>query len=162
MLYRLQNGMPLLVPGDGRTFIHISSGYNTGRMVAELAGSAKAFGEEYTLAHPIPMEYVDYLRLFADAVGKEPVRVHVPSNLVLSLTHPELKNNLLAELAEFNLYFSVAHFRSYFPDYEFESLKATARRAVRWQFDNGNITYTPNIDDQIVTAYQRCTAQFSL
>jgi nucleoside-diphosphate-sugar epimerase len=162
LLYRLQNGMPLLVPGDGRTLIHVSSGYNTGRMVAALAGSAKAIGKEYTLAHPVPMEYADYLRLFADSVGKEPVLVHVPSDLVLSLSHPDLENNLLAELAQHNLYFSVARFMADFPDFEFEPLEAAARRAVCWQVDHGHVTYSPSIDDRIVAAYEKCMAQFKL
>ncbi|MBV5336695.1 MAG: hypothetical protein J0653_01420, partial [Deltaproteobacteria bacterium] len=131
------------------------------RMIAALAGSAQAIGKEYTLANPVPMEYVNYLRLFADALGKEPVLVHVPSNLVLSLTHPDLENNLLAELAQYNLYFSVARFMADFPDFEFEPLETAARRAVRWQVDHGHVTFTPCIDDQIVAAYEKCMAQFS-
>jgi len=162
LLWRLQNGLPLLVPGDGRTLIHVSSGYNTGRMVAALAGDSRAIGQEYTLAHYAPLEYANYLRMFADVVGKEPVFVHVPSDLVLSLAHPELENNLLAELAQYNLHFSVAHFMADFPDFEFEPLEAAARRAVRWQFDHGLVRYAPCIDDQIVAAYRKCMAQFSL
>jgi nucleoside-diphosphate-sugar epimerase len=162
LLYCLQNGLPLLVPGDGRTLIHVSSGYNTGRMVSKLAGSTQAIGKEYTLAHPTPMEYADYLHLFANAVGKEPMLVHVPSDLVLSLTHPDMKNNLLAELAQYNLYFSVAHFLADFPDFEFEPLEVAARRAVRWNFANGLVEYKPNIEERIISAYQRCMAQFSL
>lgn len=162
LLSRLQNGMPLLVPGDGRTLIHVSSGYNTGRMISAIIGSTKAIGQEYTLASPAPMEYTHYLHMFADAAGKEPMLVHVPSDLILSLTHPDLENNLLAELAQFNLYFSVARFMSDFPDFEFEPLEAAARRAVRWQFERGLVTYSPCIDDQIIAAYQKCMAQFSL
>lgn len=81
LLYRLENGMPLFVPGDGRTLIHVSSGFNTGRMIAKLVGCVKTIGREYTLAHPAPMEYMDYLRLFADGMGRKPVMVHVPSDL---------------------------------------------------------------------------------
>jgi hypothetical protein len=40
-------------------------------MVSALAGSTQAIGKEYTLAHPTPMDYVDYLHLFSGAVGKE-------------------------------------------------------------------------------------------
>jgi nucleoside-diphosphate-sugar epimerase len=162
LLYRLENGMPLFVPGDGRTLIHVSSGFNTGRMIAKLVGCVKTIGREYTLAHPAPMEYMDYLRLFADGMGRKPVMVHVPSDLVLSLTHPDLKNNLLAELAQYNLHFSIERFMSDFPDFEFEPLEAATRRAVRWQFEHGLVTYRPCIDDQIVSAYQRRLAQFSL
>ena len=72
------------------------------------------------------------------------------------------KNNLLAELAQYNLYFSVAHFLADFPDFEFEPLEAAARRAVHWNLANGLVEYKPNLEDQIIAAYQRCMAQFSL
>jgi len=162
ILYRLQNNMPLLVPGDGRTLIHVSSGYNTGRMVATLAGNEKAIGNEYTLASPSAMEYSDYLRLFAGALDKEPVLVNIPSQLILSLKHPDLEGNLLEELAQYNLSFSIDRFLADCSGFEFEPLEIAARRLVRWNFANGLVEYKPNIDDRIIEVYTQFTGKISL
>jgi nucleoside-diphosphate-sugar epimerase len=161
LLYRLQNEMPLLAPGDGRTLVHVSSGYNTGRMVAALVGNANAMDREYTLASPSAMEYIDYLRLFAGVLGKEPVLVNIPSQLILSLQHPDLWGNLLEELMQYNLSFSIARFLSDCPDFEFEPLKMAAQRAVEWNLKN-DLVYKPNIEDWLISAYQSCLAKFSL
>ena len=161
LLYRIQNEMPLLAPGDGRILIHVSSGYNTGRMVAALAGNAKAVDREYTLASPSAMEYVDYLRLFAATLGKEPVLVNIPSQFILSLQHPDLRGNLLEELMQFNLLFSIDRFWSDCPDFEFEPLEMAAQRAVEWNLAQG-LVYKPGIEDRLISAYQSCLAKFSL
>lgn len=150
------------MPGDGRTLIHVSSGYNTGRMISVMTGCDKTIGKVYNLASPTPMEYVEYLRMFANAIGTEPVMVFVPSNLVLSIKHADMENNLLEELAQFNLYFSIESFQSDFPDVVFEPLEIAAQRVVSWQFEHNLVKYGPCIDDRIIAEYQRCIKGFSL
>ncbi len=71
-----------MIPGDGTTLLHASSGYNTGRMVARLVLEEEARNKIYNLAHPTVMEYENYIRMFAEPLGKEPVLVHIPSEVI--------------------------------------------------------------------------------
>lgn len=162
LLYRLQKGLPVLVPGDGTTLLHVSSGYNTGRMVARLVLQQQALNNCYNLAHPTVMDYENYIRLFAACLCVLPNLVCIPSDVILSVHVPEMENNLLAELARYNIFFSIDKFLQDYPGFIFEPLEDAARRAVAWNIETGTINSQPVIDDRIITAYQKALEMFKV
>jgi hypothetical protein len=86
------------------------------------------------------------------------VLMYVSSNLVISLTHLDLKNNPKAELGQVTPYLSVVRLRPDFSDFEFESLKAAARYVAHLQFDKDSIAFSLFLNEQIVAVSQ----QFSM
>ena len=122
----------------------------------------QTIGRGYTCAHPDFMTYADYVRLFARVVGREPVLVCIPSDVILAVRVPEMANNLLDELTRFNVAFSIRRFLADFPDFQFEPLEDAARRAVEWNFAQGHVTHTDVIDDHIIAAYQACLRDFTV
>ena len=162
LIHRLRNRLPILVPGDGTTLIHVSSGYNTGRMAAALIGVSMAIGNEYTLAHPEFTDYAGYMRLLGSALDVEPVLACVPSDVILSVDDPAMEGNLLAELLRYNIAFSADRFMADVPGFEFEPLETAARRAVEWNVERGLITDAPIIDDRIIAAFHARTRGFAI
>ncbi len=152
MLLRLKNHLPILVPGGGNTLIHASSAYNTGRMIAQLAGHAASIGKTYNCGHPTPMTHDEYVMLFADALGVKPKLVHIPFEILLSLRLPEIEEEILPILSRFNLYFSTEAFVKEFPGFEWElSLEEAAKQYVEHNYRAGNLAgpFVEDFEDRI-------------
>lgn len=162
LIHRLRNRLPILVPGDGTTLLHVSSGCNTGRMTVALIGLPQAIGNEYTLAHPGFTDYAGYVRLLGRALGVEPVLACVPTDVILSVDDPAMEGNLLAELLRYNIAFSADRFMTDVPEFEFEPLETAARRAVEWNVRHGRITDAPIVDDRIIAAFHARTRDFAI
>lgn len=160
-IYRLQHGLPILIPGDGTTLIHASSGFNAGRMTTALIHLPAAIDNDYTLAHPEAMEYEQYIRLFAGALGVEPNLVFIPTEVILSVRDPAMDGNLLAELLRYNIQFSIEKFQRDVPDFVFELLLPAAKRAVDWILASERVTDAEIIDDRIIRAYQHALTHFT-
>lgn len=156
MISRLRKGKPILVPGGGNTLIHVSSAYNTGQMIAMIAGHQPSIGKSYTCGHPVPITHDEYVELFAKAVGAEPNLVHIPFEILLDLKIPEIDNGILLTLSRHNLFFSVEEFRKDFPDFKWElSLEAAARHYVEQNDRDGNFAGTEdgNFEDRVINAW---------
>lgn len=164
LLSRLRAGRPVVVPGDGQTFIHPGSAFNTGRMIAEIILEPAAIGHDFTCAHPSFMTADDYYRLFARALGVEPVLVHVPKDLLLPLEMKVIPDNLLSELTQFHVAFSVEKFRSFFPDFAWtKSLEQAAREYVEYHDARGNIPKVgEGYEDRILAAWEACRESFRI
>jgi len=156
MIPRLRAGKPILVPGGGNTLIHVSSAYNTGRMIAQLARNHACIGRAYNCGHPTPMTHDEYVGLFAGVLGVEPKLVHIPFEILMSLGMPEIDDDILPILSRFNLHFSIDEFSREFPDFKWElSLEDAARQYVEYNdrigtFDDPN---TENFEDRIIKAW---------
>lgn len=154
LITRLRNQMPILIPGDGTTLVHVSSAWNTGRMIARLAGEAQALGCDYTTGHPTFMTHHDYVQLFASAVGAEPVMVHIPSDLILRC--PGSEDSLLRVLTGFNVAFSTERFAAHYPDFRWDyPLEQAARDYIAYHDHAGDFPSPGEeiFDDRLIRAW---------
>jgi nucleoside-diphosphate-sugar epimerase len=165
LIPRLREGRPVLIPGDGTTLLHASVAYNTGRMIAQLAGAPVAEGKSYTCGHHSVTTHEGYVRLFAAAVGVEPNLAYVPTTLIRGMDTPEVNELLLWDVTGYNLFYSVDQFRNDFPDFVWEqTLEQAAQEYVEYNDGTGLFrTSEPEIlEDRIVTAYQACLEGFEV
>jgi uncharacterized protein YbjT (DUF2867 family) len=95
MLRRLQEGRPIVVPGDGTTLFQPGTGADTGRLMSRVVGEPRAYGRVFTCAGPQVMTHDDYVMAMAAVVGVRPTLVHVPSDLMLALQPAETDATIL-------------------------------------------------------------------
>ncbi len=162
MVSRLKNRRPVLVPGGGNTLIHVSSAYNTGRMIAQFAGHLKSVGKIYNCGHPVPMTHDQYVELFAGVLGEKPCLVHIPFEHLMALKMPEI-GEILPILSRFNLFFSIEEFQREFPEFEWTySLEDAAGEYIEYQDRRGSFRESEkeNFEDKIVREWLRCVEGF--
>jgi nucleoside-diphosphate-sugar epimerase len=163
MLRRLKAGSPVLVPGDGTTLMHVSSAENTGRMIAALVDAPQALGKDYTCGHPTFTTQDGYIRLFAGALGVQPNLVHVPTDVITSIDHPEARTCLLHALTRFNVAFSIDRFLRDFPEFRWNiPIEAWARQVVEWNERNGYLIPTDDefFDDLVIASWRKCLQHY--
>ena len=95
MLRRLQEGKPIVVPGDGSTLFQPGTGIDTGRLMARVVGEPGAYGGLFTCAGPEVMSHDDYVARMADVVGVTPMVVHVPTEFILALDARDVDSTIL-------------------------------------------------------------------
>ncbi|MDO8685740.1 MAG: NAD-dependent epimerase/dehydratase family protein, partial [Clostridiales bacterium] len=165
LITRLRESRPVLVPGDGTTLIHVSHGYNTGRMVAQLAGKDFTIGRSYTCGHDSFMTHDDYINLMAGAVGKTADIVHIPTDLLGSAGGEFVRESLHLALTRYNLAFSVDAFKSDFPDFEWKlGLDEGMQKYIEYNDRKGTFDSTPveMSEDRIIKAWLECTSNFNI
>lgn len=156
MITRLRNHMPVLVPGDGTTLIHVSAASNTGSMIACTVGSSQSLNSDYTVGHPTFMTQDEYIHLFADALGVEAKIVHIPTDIILSFDDPATKRSLLHTLTGYNVAFSVDKFSSHFPDFKWRiTLEAWAKHYIKENDRRGSFPPPEDVifDDRLIAAW---------
>jgi nucleoside-diphosphate-sugar epimerase len=87
---RLEQGRPILIPGDGFPFVHLVHIADVARCMASVAGADRAIGQAYNVAGGEFTSVLGCIRLMARAVGVEPDVVHVPMEVARQLRHPLL------------------------------------------------------------------------
>jgi nucleoside-diphosphate-sugar epimerase len=78
---RLEQGRPILVPGEGFPFVHLVHVQDVARLMVAVAGNERAVGEQYNVGGAEITSILGCVRLMARAVGVEPEIVHVPLEL---------------------------------------------------------------------------------
>lgn len=165
MIPRLRAGKPILVPGGGNTLIHASCAYDTGRMIAQLAGHYRSIGRSYNCGHDSPMTHDEYVGLFAKVLKVEPKLVHIPFEVLLGLNLPEINDEILPILTRFNLFFSTEAFTKEFPDFKRKlSLEEAARQYVEHNDRLGRFgdPNEENFEDRIIKAWLSRVKDFSI
>lgn len=165
LIPRLRAGNPVIVPGDGTTLMHVSSAYNTGRMIAAIAGQPQTIGQDYTCGHDTFMTGDGYIKLMAKAVGVEPNIVHIPTDVLMSINYPEKSDWLLNELTRHNVAFSVERFKADFSDFEWTmSLEEAMKNVIEWNEQNSTMPALSEelFDDKIIAAWQRQMQSFTV
>ncbi len=165
MLRRLQTGRPVLVPGDGTTLMHVGSAYNTGKMIAALVDFPPAIGKDYTCGHPTFTTHDGYVQLFARALGVQPNIVHIPTDLIAALDHPEIRDCLLHALTRFNVAFSIDRFLRDLPLFRWDyTLDDWARYVVEQLLSERALEHADEdiLDDRIIGAFLRAVGGLSL
>lgn len=158
MLRRLQTGRPVLVPGDGTTLMHVSAAPNTGKMIAALVEAPVAIGKSYTCAHPAFTTHEGYVELFARALGVVPHTVHIPTDLIISVDHPDARGSLLHALTRFNVAFSIERFLRDFPEFRWQiTLELWAKHVVEWNIQQGLLEAADGdiLDDRLIRDFTR-------
>lgn len=87
---RLEQGRPILVPGEGFPFLHFVHVADVARLMVAVAGNTDAVGQVYNVAGAELSSIVGCLRLMGQAAGVQPEIVHVPVELARQLRRPLL------------------------------------------------------------------------
>ena len=85
---RLEQGRPILVPGEGFPFVHLVHVADVASLMASLLGNPRAAGETYNVAGSEVTSVLGAVRLMARAVGVEANVVHVPLDVARGLDPP--------------------------------------------------------------------------
>ena len=75
---RLEEGRPILIPGEGFPFVHLIHVQDVANLMCSVIGNEKAIGQIYNVAGAEVTSVVGAVQLMARAVGVEPKIVHVP------------------------------------------------------------------------------------
>jgi len=87
---RLEQGRPILVPGEGFPFVHLVHVADVARLMASVAGNPRAVGQVYNVGGSEITSILGCMRLMGRAAGAEPTIVHVPIDLARRLPRPLL------------------------------------------------------------------------
>jgi nucleoside-diphosphate-sugar epimerase len=87
---RLEEGRPVLVPGDGYAMVHLVHVQDVAACMASLCGSDRSIGEVYNVSGDELASVEGCIRLMARAVGVEPTIVNVPRDLARQARRPLL------------------------------------------------------------------------
>lgn len=154
LIPRLRAGKPVFSPGDGTALIHAGNAYNTGRMIAQIAGDTRCIGEDFTLANDTVTSYDDYIKITADHLNAKPQFVHIPTDFVYESNLPGTEDILLNDLTRYNVYFDISKFRRFFPDFKWKkSLSESIREFIQYNEDNFKDVDTFSFEDQIIEKY---------
>jgi nucleoside-diphosphate-sugar epimerase len=82
MFVRLQQGRPILIPGDGTTLAQVGHVDDQARALRMLMGNARTFGRRYNLTGGDYFTAEGYVDTFARVVGALPNKVFVPAPLM--------------------------------------------------------------------------------
>jgi nucleoside-diphosphate-sugar epimerase len=82
MFVRLQQGRPILIPGDGTTLAQVGHVDDQARALRMLMGNSRTFGRRYNLTGADYFSAEGYVDTFARVVGVEPNKVFVPAPLM--------------------------------------------------------------------------------
>ncbi|GAB4371735.1 MAG: SDR family oxidoreductase [Spirochaetales bacterium] len=155
ILYRIRNGKPLVMFGDGSTPWQFTFVEDLAKAYAGVVGNPKAFGQAYHATTDEIHRWEDLYLEFGKIVGKEPRIVHVPSELLMQAA-PELCSHLYFEKT-FPGVFDNGKIRTVVPDYKAEvSLHEGLARIAEW-FDREAAEVDPlkdKLEDQIVSFYE--------
>lgn len=75
---RLEQGRPILIPGDGFPFVHLIHIDDAARLLASIPDSERVVGQTYNAAGAEYASILGTIHLMARVVGMEPNIVHVP------------------------------------------------------------------------------------
>lgn len=163
MISRLKHRKPVFVPGDGTTLMHASAAYNTGRMIAAIAGTYSTIGKSYTCGHDTFITHDQYVDLFAKALDVEAIKVHIPYDQLIRLNRQEVADSILDDLTRHNVAFSMAAFKKDFPDFKWElNLEEAASNIVQYLETNKLLPPVEEeiFEDKLIAAWQKLTNEF--
>lgn len=86
---RMQQGRPILIPGEGFPFVHLIHVADVARLMVSIAGNPHAIGQTYNVAGPEISSVFGCVRLMGRAVGLAPDIIHVPMDIARR-AHPPL------------------------------------------------------------------------
>lgn len=118
LVRRMQQGKPILVPGDGTTFFTLTHSSDFARALETLAAHPDALGEDFHIAQDECMTWDAYARTIAQAAGApQPKLRHIAAE---ELVHawPALREELLGQLCQTTV-FDNSKLRQFLPGFRF-------------------------------------------
>jgi nucleoside-diphosphate-sugar epimerase len=85
---RLEAGRPVLVPGEGFSFVHLIHVADVASLMASIAGNERAPGQIYNVAGREVTSILGAVEMMARAVGVKPHVVHVPVDVARAQPTP--------------------------------------------------------------------------
>jgi len=168
MLRRMQQGKPIVVPGDGSTLFQPGTGIDTGRLMARVVGEPRAYGRVFTCAGPQVITHDAYVEAMAAVVGVTPVLVHIPVELMLSLDPAEVDStildadgSILPVLTRFDLAYSSDAILELGGPFEPQVSTHDAMAShLAWLDEQGWPDTTEGPDDRLIRRYERARTAF--
>jgi len=134
---RIRRGKPLVMFGDGTTPFSFTFVPDLARAYAEVAGNRKTFGEAYHICSEERHIWEDLYTEFGSLVGKEPLVVHLPSEM-LYRGAPDLFDHIFFEKKYAGI-FDNAKIRTAVPGFRTEiSLREGLRMMLEWYEAEGH------------------------
>ncbi|MFQ3619983.1 MAG: NAD-dependent epimerase/dehydratase family protein [Spirochaetales bacterium] len=155
ILYRIRNGKPLVMFGDGSTPWQFTFVEDLAKVYAGLVGNPKTFGQAYHATTDEIHRWEDLYLEFGRIVGKDPQIVHVPSELLMQAA-PSLCSHLFFEKTYPGV-FDNAKIKGVIPNFKAEvSFQDGLAKIAEW-FDREASEVDPakdTLEDQIVEFYE--------
>ena len=85
---RLEEGRPILIPGEGFPFVHLVHVQDVASLMASVAGNAATAGQTYNVAGAEVASITSCVRLMAKVIGVEAKIVNVPLDTARRLNPP--------------------------------------------------------------------------
>jgi nucleoside-diphosphate-sugar epimerase len=85
---RLEAGRPILVPGEGFSFVHLIHVADVASLMASIAGNQRAAGQIYNVAGGEVTSILGAVQMMGRAVGVTPHVVHVPLDIARAQPTP--------------------------------------------------------------------------
>lgn len=146
---RLEQGRPILVPGDGFPFVHPVHIDDVAALMAAVIGNDRAIGETYNAAGAEYASILGCVRLMARAAGVDADVVHVPMEVVRRLGRPLVHWN---EATAGGTVFSIAKALDHLDWTPRLGLEAAYRDSYRWFAAGGRDAYEFDfsVDDEVL------------
>lgn len=151
---RLEQGRPILVPGDGFPFSHLIHVDDVARLLVALIENERVAGEVYNAAGAEYTSIFGCIHLMARAAGAEPNLVHVPTDVLRSLGRPVLRwGEAAADGAVFSIAKALDHL-AWVPRF---GLEAAYRDSYEWYAAGGRdgYEYDFSIDDEVLSQFDQ-------
>jgi len=136
---RLEQGRPILIPGDGLASLHLVHIDDVATAMTAVLTHDAAAGQIYNIAGPQFSSVDGYVRMMAGAVGVEPNLVHVPREVARTLRPPILH---WPEWYRGGMVFSIDKARRELDWKPVFGLQAGLADAYRWFKEEGRNWYT--------------------
>ncbi len=154
LFIRLLRGRPILMPGEGNNFLHLSHVHDTAAAHVAVLNSPRALGEAYHIVDPYAITQKGFLELAARIVGKEPKIIHVPveaAKVMDQQTFPYARkaDGAWRWSAIYSIQKSLDHLVGWKPKYDTES---GMRDYFQWVLDKGldKMEYDFTYEDEII------------
>ena len=85
MFRRILDGRPVLVPGDGSTLLQVGDVADQARAMEQMMGKEVTFGRRYNITGAAGISRNDYVAAVGRVMGREPVVISVPDELMEAL-----------------------------------------------------------------------------
>jgi nucleoside-diphosphate-sugar epimerase len=151
---RLEQGRPILVPGEGFPFVHLVHVQDVARLMVAVAGNERAIGEQYNVGGAEITSVLGCVRLMARAVGVEAEVVHVPLDIARRARPPLVHwGEGLVGGAMFSIDKALAHL-DWAPGF---GLEAAYRDAYEWFATEGRdrFAFDFSADDAVLAEARR-------
>lgn len=128
---RMLRNEPIIVHGDGSSLWTVTHAEDFGLGFLGILGNPLAIGEAFHITSDEVLSWNQIYQFIADALGVEPVMVHIPSDFIASI-NPELGAGLLGDKA-WSAIFDNSKIKRYVPGYQAKiPFHEGARRIVAW------------------------------